>query len=373
MIYRYLDPLLRKYLFKGKLLLVVGARQVGKTTLVKAIGRSFGEKTLFLNCDIPSVQILLTDANPQTLREAFGNKEVIIIDEAQRVRNIGLTLKIIADELPEKQVIATGSSSLELANEINEPLTGRKFEFQMYPIALFELMKNKPRIEIQNMLEERLVFGMYPEIITKPEIRQKNLENMIAGNLYKDVLSYHGVRKPDLIIKFLQALALQMGNEVAYSELASMLSVNKETVERYVDLLEKSYIIFRLPPFSRNLRNELKKMRKIYFYDNGVRNALINNFNPLTLRNDVGVLWENFIISERKKWTDSIELYTNRYFWRSHQKMEVDYLEDYRGTIHAYEIKWNKYKRLPKAFVDSYTPQTAECINKDNFYSFLGV
>ena len=373
MIVRYMDSLLRKYLFQGKVLVVMGARQVGKTTLVKAIGESYADKTLFLNCDLSAVRELLTDPNPSTLKETFGDKQLVIIDEAQRVKNIGLSLKIIADEIPDKQIIATGSSSLDLANEINEPLTGRKFEFQMYPVSVFEWAKGMSRIDIKQALEERLIFGMYPEILTRPALRQKNLENMIAGNLYKDILSYQDIRKPELIIKLLQALALKMGNEVAYTELSSMLGVNKETVERYVDLLEKSFVIFRLSPFSRNLRNELKKMRKIYFYDNGVRNALINNFNPLSLRNDAGALWENFVISERKKFTDSRELSTNRYFWRNHQQMEVDYVEEYGGNIHAYEIKWTKFKNLPRIFVDVYQPETADCITKSNFYDFLGV
>ena len=373
MIERYLNPILQKYLFQGKMLVLVGARQVGKTTLVKSLGKPFGDRALFLNCDIPQVNRLLTDTNPQVLRETFDKKEVIIIDEAQRVQNIGLTLKVIADELPEKQVIATGSSSLDLANQINEPLTGRKFEFQMHPVALFEWMKGKSRLEIQQILEGRLIFGMYPEILTRPQLRQKNLENMISGNLYKDILSFHGVRKPNLVSRLLQALALQIGSEVRYNELGRLLGVNKETIERYVELLEKSYIIFRLSPFSRNLRTELKKMRKIYFYDNGVRNALINNFNPLPLRNDVGALWENFVISERKKWTDAQEQYTQQYFWRNHQKKEVDYVEEYGGDLHGYEIKWKKRKQLPKAFVEAYQPKTQDCITQENFYNFLGL
>lgn len=371
---RKLQKTIEKSLFKGELIVIYGARQVGKTTLVREIERKFSSDSRYLNCDEPDVRQALTDKTSTELREFLGNKKIIILDEAQRVRNIGITLKLLADNFPETQIIATGSSSFELSNEISEPLTGRKREFLLHPFSLDELGNVYSGLEISRVLERRIVFGMYPSVALGKENAAAKLKEITRSYLYKDILQYENIRNPEVLEKLLQALALQLGNEVSYNELAGLVGVDKRTAANYVQILEKAFIIFRLRPFSRNLRNELKKLRKIYFYDTGVRNALINNLNPMNLRQDAGVLWENFILSERIKFNGNSGRDANMYFWRTLQGHEIDYLEEEGGKISGYEFKWEKDKfKKPKDFLKAYSQSSVELVNRKNFWKFLGL
>jgi len=358
-------------LFKGKIVIIYGARQVGKTTLVKDIMASHPENAVYLNCDEPDVRMMLADKTSTEIKAFFGNKTFIILDEAQRVKNIGLTLKLIVDTYPDIQILATGSSSFELSNKIAEPLTGRNYEFYLYPFSWEELEQCFTPLELQRLLEIKLVTGMYPGITLGDDV-EKNLKNLATSYSYKDVLEYQHIKNPEILQKLLQALALQIGNEVSYNELASIVGIDKGTVSNYIQILEKAFIIFRLQPFSRNARNELKKMRKIYFYDNGIRNALINNTNPLSLRQDVGALWENFLISERVKYNNNNGLNKNIYFWRTTTGQEIDYLEEFGGKIYGYECKWKKDSFIiPKSFSEAYPQSTVQLINRNNFREFV--
>jgi predicted AAA+ superfamily ATPase len=360
-------------LFKGKAIIIIGPRQVGKTTLLKKIASELQPQPLFLNCDETDVRQILTDTTSSHLRHLAGNYRVVIIDEGQRVKNIGLTLKLFTDELPEIQLIVSGSSALELANQINEPLTGRKFEYKLFPFAREELVTHFTQLEENRLLEDRLIYGSYPEIVTHPEDRVKRLTELAGSYLYKDLFNFQEIRKPELLQLLLEALALQIGNEVSYSELAQTVNSNPDTVKRYIDLFEKLYIIFRLRAFSRNLRNELKKSRKIYFYDNGIRNVLIRNFNPLNIRNDTGVLWENYLVSERQKRNTYNDHFCNTYFWRTKQQQEIDYIEEYEGNLHAYEFKWNpkaKYN-FSKTFLRAYPNNETHIIHRENLDQFI--
>ncbi len=375
MIKRELQNIIESKLFKGKLIIVTGARQVGKTTLIKMIADNHTAKYLYLNCDEPDIRLMLTDSTSTKLKDIVGKNKLVLIDEAQRVKNIGLTLKLFVDQLPEVQVIATGSSALELSNEISEPLTGRKYDFVLLPFSVKELSDEFGWIEESRLLKDRMIFGLYPEITLKPDERKPLLESLATSYLFKDVLAYQDIRKPEVLEKLLVALAAQIGNEVSYNELSNTLDIDKETVAKYIDLLEKAFVIFRLPPFSRNVRTEISKKRKVYFYDNGIRNALISNFNQLEFRNDVGALWENFLISER------IKLYANKgesvrsFFWRTLQQQEIDYIEEKDGILYAFEFKWGKPKSsvFPKTFISAYPGSKTEVITRENYFSFVGI
>ena len=280
---------------------------------------------------------------------------------------------MITDQIKNVKVIATGSSSFDLANKINEPLTGRKWEYQLFPLSFEEMTNQNGFLEERRLLEHRLVFGYYPEIVTNPGDEIERLKNLSESYLYKDVLQWENIQKPEKLEKLLTALALQMGNEVSYNELSQLIGIDNLTVEKYIKLLEQSFIIFRLDGFNRNLRNEIKKGKKIYFYDNGIRNAILNNFNPLNLRDDVGKLWENFLISERMK-TNSYHLKNLKtYFWRTHAQQEIDYLEEAEGKFYAYEFKWNDRKKakIPKNFSETYKPEIEKIITKENFHEFV--
>jgi predicted AAA+ superfamily ATPase len=370
---RKIQEILEKSLFKGKIMVIYGARQVGKTTLIKEIQKKYPEKSIYLNCDEANVSQTFDNATSAKIKQFFGDNKLVLLDEAQRVLNIGLALKLMIDNYPEVQIIATGSSSFDLSNKTKEPLTGRKLEFHLYPLAVEEIAKNQPAWEIDRILEERLIFGMYPEIYKQDRLNAvKLLKNLTGDYLYKDALEYQDIRRPEAITKLLQALALQIGNEVSYNELASITGLNAKTVAAYIQILEQAFVIFRLRPYSRNLRKELGKLRKIYFWDNGVRNALINNFNELSLRQDVGSLWENFLISERMKFNENNERLVNVFFWRTHQKQEIDFLEESGGVLAAFEFKWRKEKvKPPKIFTDAYPQSQLKIINKENVLEFL--
>ncbi len=363
---------LEKALFKGKIVILYGARQVGKTTLVKQIIEQHKNDSVYLNCDEPDIRNALTDKSSTELKAFVGSRRLVVIDEAQRVKNIGLTLKLMADNFPETQVIATGSSSFELSGKVSEPLTGRKIEFFLYPFSVKELSQKYSPLETDRLLLDLLVFGSYPGVIFSGPDREKLARELATSYSYKDILAYQDIRNPELLEKLLQALALQIGGEVSYTELAQLLGVNKATIENYVRILEKAYIIFRVGPFSRNIRNELKKKRKIYFYDLGLRNALINNFNPISLRQDVGNLWENFMICERIKRNNNSGVAANIYFWRTTDGKEIDYIEDAGGVLSGYEFKWQKSNfTAPKNFLESYPGSSVKLINRHNYSEFI--
>lgn len=357
---------------KGKVIAVFGARQVGKTTL--ALQLSQGTKSRYFNCDDYDDALILENKTSTELKSLFSGYETVVIDEAQRVNNIGLTLKKIADLHLNTQVIATGSSSLELASGISEPATGRIWNHTLYPLSAEELANHTSEHEEQRMLEQRLIYGMYPEIVTSPSEAKDILMGISNSYLYKDLLSYKGIRKPEILQSLVRAIALQVGTEVSYRELSNLLGIDKVTVENYIDLLEKCFVVFRLGSFSRNLRNEMKKAKKIYFYDNGIRNAVISNFAPLQQRNDVGALWENFMVSERVKRNSYHRNYANLYFWRtSAPQNEIDLIEEKDGQLHAFEFKWNPNKKatMPAAFLRAYPETSFQVISTDNYWTFV--
>ena len=373
MIERLLKNLIEKRLYRNKAIIVIGPRQVGKTTLLKMLVSDTKNKVLEWNCDEPDVRRKLTEPTSTELKAEIGDADLILIDEAQRVKNIGITLKLLIDNYPEKQVIATGSSAIEMSNSINEPLTGRKYEYVMYPFACEELFNEFGEQEERRMLERRLIYGSYPEVVNNSGEERETLTELVGSYLYKDIFSFQDVRKPEIIEQLLQALALQIGSEVSYNELGRLLGLNTATVQRYIDLLEKSYVVFHLRSFSRNVRSELKKSRKIYFYDNGVRNALIGDYKPLALRNDTGALWENYIIAERLKHNAYNTFYGKSYFWRTQQQQEIDYIEDIDGMLHTYEFKWNegKHPRLTDTFAKAYPDHTFTVVSPENYQSFV--
>jgi uncharacterized protein len=369
---RALEQNLERAFFKKKVILLFGARQVGKTTLLNKVFHKIKKKVLWLNGDDLAVQDMF-EPKLSSLKKIVSDNEIIIIDEAQRIKNVGLILKLLIDSMPNKQYIASGSSAFELNNETSESLTGRKFEYFMYPLSFQEMVTHTSYILEKANLEYRLIYGYYPDVINHEGQEIETLKALTNSYLYKDVFSYDKLKKPQLIIKLLQALALQIGNEVSYTEIGQLIGADKETVERYIDRLEKTFIIFRLHSLSRNMRNEIKKGKKIYFYDNGVRNAIINSFSPLSLRNDTGVLWENFVISERIKYLAYHKIYVNMFFWRTTEQQEIDYIEERNGQLNAFEIKWNPLKKvkLPTSFAKAYPEHTFTVINKNTFDEFV--
>lgn len=374
MIERQLQKTIESHIFKGKAIIVIGARQVGKSTLFKMLLEKQDRKILQLNCDEPEVKNMLTNINTAELRMLIADNKIIMIDEAQRVGNIGMTLKRITDNFPEIQLLVTGSSSFELQDKLNEPLTGRKFEYKLYPISTTELMQSKGLLGVKQTMEHRLIYGSYPDVLNYSENAKELLMNLADSYLYKDILSLESVRRPTLLNKLLTALALQVGSEVSYNELAQTVGTDNKTVEKYIDLLEKCYIIFRLDGFNRNLRTELKKGKKIYFYDNGIRNAILQNFAPISLRQDMGALWENFIISERIKSNQYTGHYVNAYFWRTTQQQEIDYIEECDGQFTAFEMKWNPRRantRFPTPFLTTYNVKEKVVITPDNWLEWV--
>ena len=371
---RDLQSVIQERCFQGKAIILLGARQVGKTTLLKKIIQEQHVEALYLNCDEPQTVSALTNCNLKELQMIVGANKFVVIDEAQKVNNIGLTLKLIVDNMPDVQVIATGSSAFELRNCLNEPLTGRKYEYQMFPISSKEIYQSSGYLDLKGLLETRLIYGSYPDILNHTNDARELLRMLTDSYLYKDILATDNLRKPYVLDKLLRALAFQVGSEVSYNELAQTVGTDSKTVERYIELLEKCYIIFRLHGLSRNLRNELKKAKKIYFYDNGVRNAVIQQFAPLELRNDVGALWENFFISERVKRNHYQLNYCNTYFWRTKSQLEIDYIEEQNGQMTVFEMKWNPKKAntsIPEAFLKAYDVKETVIITPDNYLDYL--
>ena len=373
MINRVIEKAIIDTFDKRKIIILSGARQVGKTTIARKIADKSNMKTLWLNGDEPDVRKMLTDVTSVQLKALVGNHKLVVIDEAQRVTNIGITLKLMIDNLKDVQIFATGSSSFDLANLINEPLTGRKYDYFLFPLSFNELVNHTSLLDEKRNLENRLIYGAYPDVINNPGEEREILNTLSDSYLYKDLFAFEQLKKPAILEKLLQALALQMGNQVSYNELGQLIGADNQTIERYVGLLEKSYVIFRIGTLSRNLRNELKKTRKIYFYDNGIRNAIINDFSKLDLRVDVGALWENYLISERMKINHYSKRWVNTFFWRTRAQQEIDYIEERDGRLFAYEFKWNPKKkaRIPSTFTKAYPQAETEILSKDNYTDFL--
>lgn len=373
---RDLKAVLESKIGKGKVLLLIGPRQVGKTTLLKNMLESVSteKKVQFWNCDESDVRQFLSEANSAKLKSFVGNSDFIVIDEAQRVKDIGLTIKLLHDSFPNVQLAVTGSSSLDLSNSINEPLTGRKFEYNLFPFSTNELVNHTSMLEEMRQLQNRLVYGFYPDVVNNPGEEKEILTNIVNSYLYKDVFEFQDIRKSSVIEKLVQALALQVGSEVSFNELGNLLGIDTVTVQRYVDLLEKAYVIFHIRSYSRNVRNELKKSIKIYFYDNGVRNSVISNFSPVELRSDIGALWENFLISERIKNNAYHNKHAKYYFWRTTQKQEIDFIEEVEQNLFAYEFKYNSKKansKCPLTFSNNYPNVSFDVITSENYMDFV--
>jgi len=362
--------------YKGKIILLLGARQVGKTTLLRELFKNSSKKAVWLNADEADILETFTNARTSTaLLQLAGNKtELLIIDEAQQIPDIGKKLKLIYDTKPELQIIATGSSAFDLSNHTQEALTGRKKVFHLYPVSYSEILDSSSELEARRLLESRIIYGSYPEVINNPGNEKEILLDIANSYLYRDILQIEGIRKSAHIEKLLLSLALQLGTEVNFQELSKTIgNINPATVEKYIDLLEKTYVIFKLPALSRNLRNELKKGKKYYFCDNGIRNVLLNNFMPPELRMDKGALWENFLISERVKKNHYNFKTPNAYFWRTHDQAEIDYIEESDGVLNAFEIKWKEKKiKFPESFINAYPNNQTKTINLENFTEFIG-
>ncbi|MBW6534871.1 MAG: ATP-binding protein [Mariniphaga sp.] len=373
MLKRELETTIISKLFSGKSILLVGARQVGKTTLLKQIAKSLQKEIIWLNGDNPEDRTLLNQMNGTRAKAMFPNGSIIFIDEAQRLENTGITLKVIHDNCEEIQLLATGSSSFELTDKIKESLTGRKWTFKLFPLSFSELLYSSNIPELNRALETRILFGSYPEVINSPGNEKEVLNELISDFLYKDIFALKDVRKPDALDKLTKALAFQIGNQVSNRELSQIVGIDKETIDKYIYLLEEAYIIFRLGSYSKNLRNELKFSQKIYFIDTGLRNALINRFSPLSLREDTGSLWENYLISERRKKIEYDRLYCNTYFWRTTRQQEIDYIEEYDEKISAFEFKWNITRKssVPKTFQKAYPNADFQVITPENYFEFL--
>ena len=368
MIPRLLQASLLKRLFKNKAVLLLGARQTGKSTLTELLLSGLDQEWLTLNGDDADVRSALSNTTAGKLKAIIGNKKIILVDEAQRIENIGLTLKLFTDQIKDVQVVATGSSSFELSSHVNEPLTGRKYEFMLYPLSFQEMVNYHGLLEEKRLIENRMIYGYYPEIVTNPGEEKERLKLLASSYLYKDLLMLDQIKRPALLEKLLNALALQVGSEVNYAEIGQLIGSDRKTVEKYIDLLEKAFVVFQLPAFSRNVRNEIKKGKKVYFYDCGIRNAIINNFKPLSTRTDTGALWENFIIVERMKFLHYAEKDARSYFWRTTQQQEIDLIEEYEDTLTAFEFKWNKNAKakIPLTFTDNYPGSQTKIISPEN-------
>jgi len=360
---------------KGKVLVLYGPRQVGKTTLVKEILKKHSSGKGYFNCEEILVNETLLSMNSSRMFNYFSGNEIIALDEAQSVLNIGKALKILIDSHPELNIIATGSSSFELANEVSEPLTGRKYEFFLPPISFEEIKHNFGNAAAIENIENALIYGSYPEIVTTANNEEKleKLRLLATSYLYRDVLNYNRIKNPDLLMKILKSLALQVGNEVSPNEIARSIQIDRKTVLSYISLLEQAFVIFRLPPFIKNRRDEIKKMSKYYFHDNGILNALVNNFLPLENRNDVGALWENYLVSERRKFNECHNLKPNSFFWRTHSGNEIDLIEEANGELFPFEFKYNseKFSRGAHSFVENYKSKEIQVVNKQNIFEFL--
>lgn len=373
MVERHIQSSIQSQLGGGKAIVIMGARQVGKSTLLRQM---LGERqdVIWMNSDDLDIQELFSSITSTRIRAILGSKRLLVIDEAQRISDIGLRLKLITDQVPDVQVIATGSSSFELASKVNESLAGRKREFRMYPLTFGEMVQHTQFLDEVRMIPHRMVYGYYPEVVCNPGDERAILKELSDSYLYKDILSLDSINKPDKLVRLLKALALQIGSQVSYNEIGTLIGLDSKTVERYVDILEKSFIVFRLGTFSRNLRNELKASRKIYFWDLGIRNAIIGNLAQIENRTDAGELWENFVIAERMKRNAYKCSFAQSYFWRTRQQHEIDYLEEEDGILYAFEFKWNLRKanvKCPESFKTAYPEAVYKVVTPENIEEFL--
>lgn len=373
MIQRKIISSIQKDFFKNKAIIIYGARQVGKTTLLKQLSEKITDKILWLNGDEPDIRIMFENATSTKLKQLIGDYKFVFLDEAQRIKNIGLTLKLIIDNIPNTQLIATGSSTFELSDQIKEPLTGRKFEYTLYPFSYEELVNHFGKIETRRLIDLFLQFGSYPEIVNNFNDAERRLKLIADSYLYKDLFIFEGLKKPDLLIKICQALALQIGNEVSYNEISQLVNADKNTVDKYITLLEQAFIVFRLSALNTNKRNEIKRGKKIYFWDVGIRNAVISNFSKVQLRSDLGAIWENYFISEKLKLNTYNQSNASSYFWRTVTQSEVDYIEENNNSFSAYEVKWNPRAKakFPRAYLNSYKNSNTFLVNSNNFEKYL--
>lgn len=364
-------PLLKSQLYKGKTILLFGARRTGKTELIRKLVEE--EKGVYFNAEHKQVRDQFSTTNTTKLQDLVGNHKLIAFDEVQSIEGAGLVLKVLHDFFPKVQFIATGSSAFEMQNDIGESLLGRSRKYILYPISMKELTESYGKIDATARIENILRYGMYPEVLMLPEEEKKTeLNNIISNYLLKDVLLLGAMKRPDLLLEILQLLAFQIGNEVNLNELSNKTNTSIPTIQRYLYFLEQSFIIVRLGALSRNLRNEIGKSRKYYFQDLGIRNAIINNFNPLRLRNDVGQMWENFCVMERIKKNEYDRRHVNKYFWRTYDQKEIDYLEEIDGNLNAFEFKWdNRTTKPPKTFLEAYPGSTYKVISKENLQEFI--
>lgn len=373
MIKRTLTDKVLSLLGSNKAVTIMGARQVGKSTLLRMM---LGERenVLWMNGDDPDVLELFDNITSTRLKAIVGGNDIVVIDEAQRIPNIGLRMKLITDQISGVQVIATGSSSFELSNKINESLAGRKREFTMFPLTFSEMVEESNLLSELRMLPHRMVYGYYPEVVSNPGNEKIILKELSDSYLYKDILSLEGIGKPDKLVRLLKALALQIGSQVSYNEIGRLVGLDSKTVEKYIDILVKSYIIFFMPSFSRNLRNELKTSRKVFFWDLGIRNAVIGNMAQVENRQDAGALWENYVIAERMKLLAYQGSFAQSYFWRTKQQQEIDYIEEEDGRLKAIEIKWNPNKsatKCPDSFANAYPDAEYKVVTPQNIEEFL--
>jgi hypothetical protein len=373
MVSRILQERIEKMMFKNKVIIVYGARRVGKTTMVNQILQN-NQSGKYFNCDLLQVKSALETTNSTLLHDFIGDSKLIVLDEAQQIENIGKILKIMIDNFPGVQIIATGSSSFELANTLSEPLTGRSRQFVLFPFSMEELHEKEAWLDLNAKLNKIIVHGLYPEVYgLSGDEAIEELQNISSNYLYKDVLQLSSIKRPDLILKLMKALALQVGSEYSLNEIAVLLGENVHTIKKYIEILEQAFVIFNLKSFSRNLRKELGKRNKVFFYDNGIRNSILMNFNQLDSRNDTGQLWENFCISERLKHNNNHRQFKNIYFWRTYSQVEIDYIEEYNGELFAYEFKWGntKRKKPPKEFLEAYENSVYQVIDRDNYIEFI--
>lgn len=372
MIHRTILDILSGYTHKNRAIIIYGPRRTGKTTILNIIAKKI-DNYLYVNCDLSDGQELLQIKSQQDILLRFGKYDCLMIDEAQRIHDIGITLKAIIDALPHLQIFATGSSSLDLSNATNEPMTGRKFEFIVPPLSTEEIYNYGGIKQTLSNLPQRLIYGNYPEVYLETKIPEEIVKELAGSYLFKDLLIYQDIKRPDLLRKLLIALALQIGNEVSYSELGRTVGMDRKTVERYIGLLEQCYIIYRLGSYSKNLRNELKRANKVYFWDNGIRNALIGNFNSLELRNDTGALWENYFVTERRKYMLNKRATFEHYFWRTTSRQEIDLIEIENAKMRAFELKWNPGRKVkkPAAFTEAYPDIEINIVNPKNYLQLL--
>lgn len=371
---RLTDSLRNSLATRRKIIVVYGPRQVGKTTLVREVLKNYPGKVLEINADLAKYRESFSQQDLFKMMEIIGGHDLIFIDEAQNIPNIGINLKILYDSLPELKIIVTGSSSFELANQVQEPLTGRTMTYRLYPVSVGELSEQQTPFELKEQIENFMLYGLYPEVLqlTGNAAKMDHLQELASSYLYKDILQLSGIRHSDKIHKLLKLLALQTGSLVSLHELGKTLGMSHETVNHYIDLLEKGFVLFRLSAFSRNPRKEISKMNKIYFYDTGIRNVLTENFNPLSYRQDTGALWENFLISERRKKIDYMRLHGSSYFWRTYTGAELDYVEERDGQLSGFEFKWKAQKnKVPASWAENYNNSTCEVVHRENFLEFV--